>query len=389
MPMELIRPKSLAVVGDSSDEGLSGWFAKIAERVSKLPKVKVIDLSGRISGAEKSVRSIRRNTDVCFVLLRGAMLAKCLHTIAQRCKVLVLMCDVPESVLGKIGRFLGPNSAGLLNREMGLFAIISEIPPAGRVSLISQRRGATSRILRKMSAYSVGVGRAICTGEGRGIPESEILKALALDKNTTTICLNIHRTENMRPLLDEIGEISKTKHVLLHLTGSDDWMVASAVKQRGGIYVRNVRELVCGAKILSEAPPLMGERIALLSRTEDLCIDAEKHLAGFSPCTLPEKILRKTGMVSSGFGYIFESFDRVAGRLQTISETSDGILLLLEEDDSMEKIQGVKVSKTLVVVHPRLLHPARYPIFQDLEDAVLAMKISLERGRILKASGSG
>ncbi|MEM2508096.1 MAG: hypothetical protein QXF11_01775 [Candidatus Hadarchaeales archaeon] len=382
----LLRPEKIAIVGDAREKTTYKMFIKIVERTTGFPKVKIVDLGGEINGAEKSVKYLGRDIDICVVVLGGKSLGKHLQEIFKRCKLVVLLSDISEQILENREKILGPRSAGIINNDVGLRTSISEIPPAGSVSLISQKQAVTVRILRKMSAYSVGVSKVICTGEGQGIPEIDILKVLASDKSTSTICLNIYRTKNLRNLLDEIGHVSRSKPVVFHFLGKDDWMVASAVRQRGGIYVRNVRELVCGAKILSETPPLLGDRIFLLARTVDLCLDAAKHLSEFTICDVPEKILVKAGLERGNTGCCFKNIDLLVRYIPELEKVSDGIFLVLEEDEEIEKLEGIRVNKTFVVIYPRRIRSARFPIFEDVEDAALAMKISAERGKFLRKS---
>ena len=379
-----MRPKKVALVGDSRDEELAGEFLRIAERMAGLEGARIIDLAGLASGSERSVNRLEKGTDLAIVAIQGARLARYADLISKRCRLTVLLGQAPRPVLEKIGRFIGPRSAGIINSRAGLRATAGELPPAGSVSLISRGRNVTFRILRKMALYSVGVGLAVCTGEGLGVPEAEILKAVAADRGTSVVCLS-DGGAGMRGLLEEVSRVSVSKPVLFHPADRDDRLIASAVRQKGGVVCRSIRELVCGAKLLSEVPPLSGRRLLLLAQDDDLCREVAKHLGGFEICEIPEKTAGRASLRRSGPGYCFDDLESLRRRIRDVMDLADGCLIVFEVGEKEENIarfmDGIKAEKTLVFIHPGRWKPGRYPVFDDPEDAAAALRISEERGR--------
>jgi acyl-CoA synthetase (NDP forming) len=380
----LLRPRKVALVGDSKDEELAEEFLRIAERMAGLEDAKIIDLAGLASGSERSVNRLEKGTDLAIVAIRGAKLARHADLISKRCRLTVLLGQAPRPALEKIGRFIGPRSAGIINSRAGLRAMAVDLPPAGSVSLISRGRNVTFRILRKMALYSVGVSFAVCTGEGLGVPEVEILRAVATDRGTSVVCLS-DGGAGMRGLLEEVSRVSTGKPVLFHPVDRDDRLLASAVRQKGGIVCRSIRELVCGAKILSEAPPLYGRRLLLLAQADDLCREVAKHLGGFEICEIPEKVAGKVSLHRSGPGYCFDDLESLRRRIRDVLDLVDGCLIVFELGEKEENIarfmEGIRAEKTLAFIHPGRWKPGRYPVFDDPEDAVAALRISEERGR--------
>ena len=379
----LMKPRRVAVIGDLRDSRTAEEFLKIAERVSGFPGARIIDLAGKVTGSERSVERLERETDLGIVSIGPERLARYARVISGRCRLVVLLGSAPPAVLRKIRNFVGPSSAGVINSRAGLRATAGNLPPSGSVCLISRGRNVTLRILRRMALCSVGVGLAVCTGKGEGIKETEILRVAAADREISVVCLS---TAGMRDLLEEVAKVSARKPLLFHPLGEADKLVISAVRQKGGIFCRSIRELVCGAKILSEAPPLTGRRLLVLAQAEDLCLEAGKHLAGFETCELPEKEVKQARLRRLGAGYCFEDSEVLRKRLGGLLASADGCLLIFREDEKEENVArlvgGVRPVKTLAVVHPGRWRPGRFPVFDDPEDAATALRISRERGEL-------
>ena len=188
-------------------------------------------------------------------------------------------------------RLLGPNCLGTVNvvdRLVGSFSIALEqnMPPAGRVGIVSQSGNIGSFTMQCMAQRGLGVSRFIATGNEADVDVADGIAALALDSDTGIIlccmetCRNADRLvealalarERHKPVIvlkigaTEQGQAAAASHTGA-LTGSD--AVFDAVFRRHGVLrVRSFEDLLH----VGHAAALLGTD--RLPRTNDVTLVA-------------------------------------------------------------------------------------------------------------------
>jgi len=96
--------------------------------------------------------------------------------------------EIADLCLRRDVRLLGPNSLGLINQGHHLFALATaQRPASGGISLISQSSSICSLFLDNLVASRLGLAKMISVGNKAGVSEIDLLRALALDPQTTVI----------------------------------------------------------------------------------------------------------------------------------------------------------------------------------------------------------
>ena len=294
----LFRPRSIAVVGASSDPTKTGGrpvhlLRKHGFAGAILP---VNPKADTIQGlpAFASVDALAETPDLVLVAVPGAGAVAALEAAAARGvgAAVVLSAGFAESgadgaalqdrvtaLARETGmRIVGPNCLGTVsvrNRAIGTFSVAleNEMPAEGGVSIVSQSGNVGSAALRQLGDSGAGVARFIATGNEADIQASDAIEWLATDDETGVIlcCLETCRDgprlvralekarEAAKPVVilkigtSEVGQKAALSHTG-GLAGSD--RVFDAVFARSGaIRVRSLEELVqIGAAIEAIGP---------------------------------------------------------------------------------------------------------------------------------------
>ena len=204
----LFHPQTIAVIGASRHPGafghrllaniIQGGFGGTivpvnpqAEEILGLPCYHTLrEFNGRIDLALIAVPAAR-----CHEVVREAM-------DAGARAVVILAVGFKES--GETGaeletriadlcrlhdvRLLGPNCLGLINSGHHLFAFdAAQRPEAGGISMLSQSSSICSLFLDRLVSSRLGLAKMVSIGNKADISEIDLLRALALDPETTVI----------------------------------------------------------------------------------------------------------------------------------------------------------------------------------------------------------
>ncbi|MGC8816409.1 MAG: hypothetical protein ACP5PX_01120 [Candidatus Hadarchaeum sp.] len=425
----LFEPRSIFLVGNSEltgeDRIYSDLFHLLVQNLSgyKRGKVFLIDLSGKIPGSCNNLNMVKVGLDLAIVLLPEKSLAKNLHKLVSRQpKSLLLMVDELEEKMSeelvkmmkrKTTIIVGPDSIGIINTKTGLIAVPEKWQIfGGDVAVISQDSCIARNILRL--ATNFGISKLVNINENFGTDESDFLSYLSKDKETKCICIYLKKVRGGRRFIKTLADAVAEKPVIvLSGTIAGTEILEAAVKQAGGIIAHHVREMLNGGAAVAKQPPLLGERIAIITNVTGPAELSEKYLLekGISlakPSTETVEKLQKnhpaakiSNFINLGKAAGADAYKRAAELLLS-DEKVDGIMMINSmkatrfEMDDLRKITDVaKKSKEKPVVDAALcadnseglreiVSKSTLPIYTQIEEAVEAIGILKSWGKQIR-----
>jgi acyl-CoA synthetase (NDP forming) len=182
-------------------------------------------------------------------------------------------------------KIIGPNTFGMVNVHARLNAsftpIFSRLKP-GPITVVSQSGGVSHLIAYQALDEGVGLGKVVGLGNRCNVEFADLLPFLAGDPETGCIILFIEGLDNPRALLAAIKKVISQKPVVAMKAGRYAASLEAArshtgslagryeiyeasLKQAGAIVVREPRELLDVAKILTILQPSSGRNVAVMS----------------------------------------------------------------------------------------------------------------------------
>jgi len=333
---KLLRPRSIAVVGASSDP------SKTAGRpVAYLLKHRyggdIYPVNPRLQhiGGLKcwpDIASLPATPEVALVLLGVERAIEAVRELAARGTAAAV---VLASGFGEIGadgallqeklkaaagtmRLLGPNTIGLVNLADRVMltpsgALELEMLPIGNISMVSQSGGLLSSLLSRAAARGVGFASLVSTGNEADLDAADFVDFLADDPGTAVIAQymeGLRRPDAYRraalkaanagkPLVvfkvgrSETGRRSAVSHTGA-MAGSDE-MFDALFRQVGAIRVSAFSDLLDVPMALRAGKRLGGRRIAVVTTTGGAAtlVADDCGLAGFElPAPDPATVRR-------------------------------------------------------------------------------------------------
>jgi len=203
----LLAPGRVALIGASADPTrLTARPARYLARHGFAGEV--IRVHPTQPGAVRSLAEVPGDIDLAYILLgTDAVLPAVAACAARGVAVACILADGfaeagPEglarqqALLAAAGamRLLGPNSMGVVNLRTRLAlttnaALEGQLPPAGRVALVSQSGSMMGALLSRGAARGLGFSHLIGTGNEADLTAGEIADALLDDPDVATVCL--------------------------------------------------------------------------------------------------------------------------------------------------------------------------------------------------------
>ena len=336
------KPRTIAVIGASPKHGInraifsnflkSGYKGKV---FPVNPKYEEFEIDGKKFKVYKSVKDIPEEVDLAVISVR----AQFVPAIAEECgqkgvkAVVVISGGFKEigpqgaererklrEVAKKYGfRVIGPNCVGVLDTSTGVdtFFLPHERmarPKPGGVAFISQS-GAFAGAIRDAAAMSgIGLEKVISHGNKVDVNEADLLDYLREEPSIKVIAIYLEglepgegprfmealkRTSLEKPVI--IVKAGKTKRgtaaVSSHtgsLAGSYE-VYSAAIRQAGGIEVRDFQEMFDTIKYLLTQPLPQGNRLLIVTNGGGFGVmsaDAAE-LEGFEVPELSEELQKK------------------------------------------------------------------------------------------------
>jgi acetate---CoA ligase (ADP-forming) len=284
----LFKPKSIAVVGASTDESKAGYQMMYALRSFPGELYPINPKADSILGfkASASLEAIGKPVDLVVLTIPAAGCADILQQAGQTGAGAALIIGGGFAETGESGRaiqqeilaichkydikLLGPNTAGFATPSAGVCANfnpwIGEVA-AGPIGLISQS-GAMSLVLSALiHTQNLGVSLATGVGNSAVVGVADVVEYLTDDTDTKVIILYLEGIKDGRRLYDAVRNAVKKKPVLFLTVGQANIgefavshtgnligsfkMKTSALKQAGAIMIDSSDDLIDAANLLS------------------------------------------------------------------------------------------------------------------------------------------
>ena len=205
-------------------------------------------------------------------------------------------------------RIQGPNCLGLLRPPIGLNASFGQsMPLKGDLAFLSQSGALVTAIIDWAATRDIGFSHVVSMGDMADVDFGDLLDYLAGDAESRAILLYMEQLTHAPKFLSAARRAARAKPVIVlkagrnataakaasshtgALAGSD--AAYNAIFRRAGLLrVKELGDLFEAAEMLSSAPPLLGERLAILTNgggagvlAADSLADEGGVLAALSP----------------------------------------------------------------------------------------------------------
>ena len=309
----LINPRSIAIVGASAEvDGHAGRTLANLVRTGYRGEIFPVNPRHReLSGYRcyQSVDQLPAQIDVAYLMLRAETAVRQVEQCAAHGIRTVVVCASGFAELGTEGRriqetvrdvarrygsrVLGPNCIGVMNVADNVIAcptfnITSDLVP-GTMSIVSQSGGMGVNIANIAQSKGIGVRVLVSVGNECDLELADMMDALIEDPATSSVVLVVeqvrdgarfaaaaaHARSVGKPVLAlKLGRTSAGQRSALSHTGAmaGDYPVLQGVfRQLGVVEADSVDDLVTTANLLVSAPPVAGNRLAVLSPSGGEC----------------------------------------------------------------------------------------------------------------------
>ncbi len=285
----LFKPRSIAVIGASTDEYKAGYQMVYALRHFPGELYPINRHADEILGFKvyPTLSAVGRSVDLVVLAIPAEGCARVLKEAGEAGAGGALIISGGFGETGEAGksvqdeilsacrrygiRLLGPNTAGFGNPRAGVSANftpwIGELKP-GPVGVVSQS-GAINLILAA-AMYNQGLGISLATGIGNGadVAVSDVVEYLAEDPDTKVIALYLEGVREGRRLYEAVCRAVEKKPVVVFPVGQADIgdfavshtgnlmgsfaLKKAALTQAGAVVVSSSNDLVDAANVLSK-----------------------------------------------------------------------------------------------------------------------------------------
>ncbi len=323
---ELFYPRSVAVVGASTDPIKIGHLILQSALLSRLEKVYAVHTGGAQSilgcPVYPTIDAIP-DSDIdlfLFVVPQQHVLPGLEGAINKGCKgAVVFTAGYRESGEGGEGRqedlralaeasgvrVIGPNTLGFFRSHSAVNAtflpyLSGKFPTSGKITVISQSGGVGAMIANQFMEDRLALGTLVCVGNRVNVEFSDVLDFCTEDPETETVALYLEGLEDVRSFYEAARRCACRKPVVVFHAGrtqtgrktsvshTGSMAKSSAIyegmfRQAGLVEVRSIQELADTVKCLLLVSPPAGNRVALVT-----------HTAG--PAIIASDILERGGM---------------------------------------------------------------------------------------------
>jgi acetyltransferase len=277
---QLLKPRSIAVIGASDTEGKVGNM--IAHNITSHNyegDVFFINPNrDKVLGKKcyKSLVDVGQRVDCAIVVVPEQFVEEVIHESAMICgNFVVISAGFGETGLEGHNRemslremaeseginILGPNCLGFLTTNIGLNASFAEgLPQKGKVAVISQSGALAVAIMDKAREENIGFSSVVSIGNKMQIGAAELIEYFGEDKETDVIALYLEGVSRGSLFLRAISDVVRAgkkvvvlkagktqaaqEAIALHtgsLAGSDD-IFSAALKKAGAMRADSMSE---------------------------------------------------------------------------------------------------------------------------------------------------
>ncbi len=302
--MSLLSPRSVAVIGASAEETKVGHYVlkNILTQGYQGEVYPVNPKGGEILGkkAYASLTEIPGNVDLAIVVTP----AKTVQALAEECgkkgvQTLVVISagfgetGTPEGhtleaalveTVRKYGiRLVGPNCLGVVRPSIGLNGSFAEnLEGKGNVALLSQSGAMAVALLDTAAGLQLGFSLVVSMGNKAAQDECDFLELCRDDPETGVIGMYLESIKDGRRFLKVAAEVAAKKPIVLIKSGTSergqravsshtgalagsDAAIDAACRQTGVRRARTSEEFMDAIRVLAFQPPLLSDRIAVIT----------------------------------------------------------------------------------------------------------------------------
>lgn len=331
----LIAPRSIAVIGASSNPAKSGGvlFANLAGGGFKGPLYPINRSAGEIMGhkAYSTLEDVPERVDLVYIVLPQAHVEGAIRqcVAAKAAAACIITAGFSEAshqgradedklreIAAQSGLLMaGPNTIGMVNADCGMMGSFVNFPhwERGGVSFFTQTGIFTGAVmLDVMSAQNqrLPVSKSIDVGNKIDVDELDFLNYVANDPQTKVVGLYIESIRNPRQFLEKAAEVRRDKPIVLLKPGrtkegakasashtgslaSDDELLDGALRQYGIVRAQDEADFLNTLRALALLPKPVGKRVGIATTSgalgvisTDLVVEGGLELASFAPETL-------------------------------------------------------------------------------------------------------
>jgi len=255
-------------------------------------------------------------------------------------------------------RIEGPNCLGLLLPHIGLNASFAHrMPLAGDLAFLSQSGALVTAIIDWTATRGIGLSQVISLGDMADADFGDFLDYLAGDVTSRAILIYMEQMTAAAKFVSAARRAARAKPVIILKAGRNaaaakaamshtgalagsDAAYNAAFRRAGVLRVEELRQLFDGAEIVSAAPHLSGERLAILTNgggagvlATDALADLGGRLADLSGATVErlQALLPSTWSGANPVDIIGDAgADRYLGAMQALlaDKATDAILVM-------------------------------------------------------------
>jgi len=311
---KMINPKSIAIIGASSDRKKNGGrlVHYLVENGYEGELYPVNPKNEQILG----YKTYKKLTDVPFEIELACIIvpAEKVPAILKDCiDKEIKLAIIHSSGFAEIGdqgiklqeeikeiarmgniRILGPNSMGIASPPLNIYtafgsALESKVKPVGSIGFISQSGAMGSALLSKAWEQGAGFSRWVSVANEADLTISDFINVLAEDKLTKVISVfmeGIRDANNFNQALEKANE--NRKPVIIYKTGrspegikavqshtgtiaGDDEVYTAVFEKHGVLRVNHIEELIDVARAFEIQPLPKGNNIGVITASGGAC----------------------------------------------------------------------------------------------------------------------
>ncbi|WMT51460.1 MAG: acetate--CoA ligase family protein [Ferroplasma sp.] len=291
---QLFKPKSIAIVGASSDSLKVGNI--ILRNISSSFSGKIYPVNNKNSeilgyAAYKNLRDIKDQVDlVVIVVPRDAVPGVMEDAAAIKAGAAIIItsgfketdqhgAELEDRIMATARenniRVLGPNTIGLITPEVNATFAFADVK-RGKAAIVAQSGGLGVYMLNWAQESNVGISYFISLGNQADVDETDALQFLSSDVETRAVFSYLEGVSSGNKFLSVIPDVTKRKPVIFlkggigktgaaavkthtaSVAGSID-IFRAAVRTVGGIFVDNIEDMLNLAKIVLSSEPVTGD----------------------------------------------------------------------------------------------------------------------------------
>ncbi|HOT93978.1 MAG TPA: acetate--CoA ligase family protein [Methanoregulaceae archaeon] len=254
LPLEYFNPRSVAVIGASSDSSKMGYA--VMHNLLQFPGqlYPVNNKRSEIQGlrAYRSVKDIPAPVDMAVVTVPASFVPMVIEECGQKGVPVVVVITAGFREMGEQGRALeervlaiakgygtrivGPNCLGLIVPPRGLdTTYVHESPKPGTIAFISQSGAIINTVVDWSLAEGIGFSAVVSVGNQADLNFLDYLTWVKRDPRTRGVILYIEEIRDGKAFMKVVEEVAREKPVVAIKSGSSTRGQAAASSHTGSL----------------------------------------------------------------------------------------------------------------------------------------------------------